>query len=278
MLSALLVDDEPLANERMRQLLVAHSGIEVVGTAGSVKAAQAMLEERPPDVVFLDVEMPGGRGFDLLLSMPASTQVVFVTAHEQYAVEAFAASAVDYLVKPVNPERLAETLRRLGKMAAILRAKSAAVGGDASLPDDEEADDATSSGEVDGRDGTTDVGFGDTISVPLRTKGRTALVPIGDIYWIESFRNYTRVGLMNPSRILFFRRRLGEWEADLPAGLFERLGKSLVVQIAMIQETEWKSRDETVLTFAADIEPLVIGRPAAMRLRDVLGEGGDEPA
>jgi len=75
MLSALLVDDEPLANERMRQLLVAHSGIEVVGTAGSVKAAQAMLEERPPDVVFLDVEMPGGRGFDLLLSFattPAS--------------------------------------------------------------------------------------------------------------------------------------------------------------------------------------------------------------
>jgi two-component system LytT family response regulator len=116
MLSALLVDDEPLANERMRQLLVAHSGIEVVGTAGSVKAAQAMLEERPPDVVFLDVEMPGGRGFDLLLSVPASTQVVFVTAHERYAVKAFAASAVDYLVKPANPERLAETLRRLGKM------------------------------------------------------------------------------------------------------------------------------------------------------------------
>ena len=276
MLSALLVDDEPLANERMRQLLVAHSGIEVVGTAGSVKAAQAMLEERPPDVVFLDVEMPGGRGFDLLLSVPASTQVVFVTAHERYAVKAFAASAVDYLVKPVNPERLAETLRRLGKMAAILRAKSAAVGGDASLPDDEEADDATSSGEVDGRDGTTDVGFGDTISVPLRTKGRTALVPIGDIYWIESFRNYTRVGLMNPGRVLIFRRRLGEWEADPPTGPFERLGKSLVVQIALIQETEWKSRDETVLTFAADIEPLVIGRPAAMRLRDVLGEGGDE--
>jgi two-component system LytT family response regulator len=278
MLSALLVDDEPLANERMRQLLVAHGGIEVVGTAGSVKAAQAMLEQRPPDVVFLDVEMPGGRGFDLLLTVPASTQVVFVTAHEKYAVEAFAASAVDYLVKPVNPERLVETMRRLGQRAAILQAKAAAVVDDAALLDDEEANDATASGAIDGHNGTTSVGFGDTISVPLRAKGRTALVPIADICWIESLRNYTRVGLMNPSRILFFRRRLGEWEADLPAGLFERLGKSLVVQIALIQETEWKSRDETVLTFAADIEPLVIGRPAAMRLRDVLGESSDDYA
>ena len=218
MLSALLVDDEPLANERMRQLLDAHGEVEVVGTAGSVKAAQAMLEQRPPDVVFLDVEMPGGRGFDLLLSVPEGTQVVFVTAHENYAVEAFATAAVDYLVKPVNPERLAETMRRLGEIAAIRRLKSVADGGDASLPDDEEADDATASAATDGRDGTTTVGLGDTISVPLRGKGRTALVPIGNICWIESLRNYTRVGLMNPGRILFFRRRLGEWEADLPTG------------------------------------------------------------
>jgi two-component system LytT family response regulator len=204
--------------------------------------------------------------------------VVFVTAHEKYAVEAFATSAVDYLVKPVNPERLAETIRRLGEIAAIQRLKSAATGGDASLPDDKEADDAddaTASAAAADRDSTTNVGPCDTISVPLRAKGRAAMVPIGDICWIESFRNSTRVCLMNPSRILFFRRRLGEWEADLPAGLFERLGKSLVVQLALIQETEWKSRDETVLTFAADIEPLVIGRMAAMRLRDVLGEGGD---
>jgi len=204
-----------------------------------------------------------------------------VTAHEKYAVEAFATSAVDYLVKPVNPERLAETIRRLGEIAAIQRLKSAAAGGDASLPDDEEADDAddaTASAAAADRDSTTNVGPCDTISVPLRAKGRAAMVPIGDICWIESFRNSTRVCLMNPSRILFFRRRLGEWEADLPAGLFERLGKSLVVQLALIQETEWKSRDETVLTFAADIEPLVIGRMAAMRLRDVLGEASDSLA
>ncbi len=248
----------------------------MVGTTGSVKAAQAMLEDRPPDVVFLDVEMPGGRGFDLLLSVPAGTQVVFVTAHEKYAVEAFATSAVDYLVKPVNPERLAETIRRLGEMAAIRRLKSAAGGGDASLPDDEEADDATASGAAADRDSTASLGLGDTISVPLQGKGRTAFIPIGDICWIESLRNYTRVGLMNPGRNLFFRRRLREWEAELPTGLFERLGKSLVVQIALIQETEWNSRDETVLTFAADIAPLVIGRLAAMRLRDVLSEGSDE--
>ena len=137
----------------------------MVGTAGSVEAAQAMLEDRPPDVLFLDLEMPGGRGFDLLLSVPAGTQVVFVTAHEKYAVEAFATSAVDCLVKPANPERLAETIRRLGEIAAIQRLKSAAGGGDASLPDDEEADDATASGAAADHDRVNKAGLGDTISV-----------------------------------------------------------------------------------------------------------------
>jgi DNA-binding LytR/AlgR family response regulator len=71
-----------------------------------------------------------------------------------------------------------------------------------------------------------------------------------------------------------FRRRLWEWEADLPAGLFTRLGKSLIVQLAAIKETEWKSRDETLISFGPGLAPLVIGRPAALRLQNLLaGEG-----
>jgi len=89
MVTALLVDDEPLANARMRELLAAHPEIDVIGVAGGLKAARDFLETRSPDVVFLDVEMPGGSGLDLLASVPNATQVVFVTARESMQCRRF---------------------------------------------------------------------------------------------------------------------------------------------------------------------------------------------
>ena len=271
MLTALLVDDEPLANERMRSLLRAHDDIEIVGTAGSVAAARRALESLRPDVVFLDVEMPGGMGLELLPSVPEGMQVVFVTAYEKYAVEAFAAAALDYLVKPVNPERLSETLRRLKKIADLQRLQPTAAGATSAGDDD----DPVESAAVPGGPGGT--ALGDTIYVRLRHSKRAAAVTIDHICWIESLQNYTRVCLRNPGRVLLFRRRLGEWEVDLPAGLFARLGRSVLVRTERIEETEWTSRNEKVLKFGAGIEPLVVGRLAALRLRDILdGEGGGE--
>ena len=95
MFTALLVDDEPLANARMRELLAAHPEIDVIGVAGGLDVARAFLKTRSPDVVFLDVEMPGGSGLDLLASVPDATQVVFVTARKKYAVQAFEVAALD---------------------------------------------------------------------------------------------------------------------------------------------------------------------------------------
>jgi len=275
MLTALLVDDEPLANERMRSLLRAHDDIEIVGTAGSVAAARKALESLRPDVVFLDVEMPGGTGLELLPSVPEGMQVVFVTAYEKYAVEAFAAAALDYLVKPVNPERLSETLRRLKKLADLQRLQPTAAGATRAGDDDDPVESAAVPG---GPGGTGGPALGDTIYVRLRYSKRAAAVTLNDICWIESLQNYTRVCLRNPGRVLLFRRRLGEWEAELPAGLFARLGRSILVRTERIEETEWTSRNEKVLKFGAGIEPLVIGRLAALRLRDILdGEGEGAP-
>ena len=274
MLTALLVDDEPLANERMRSLLGAHGDIEIVGTAGSVAAARKALESLRPDVVFLDVEMPGGTGLELLPSVPEGMQVVFVTAYEKYAVDAFAAAALDYLVKPVNPERLSETLRRLKKLADLQRLPPTAAGATSAGDDDDPVESAAVPGGPGGPGGTA---LGDTIHVRLRHSKRAAAVTFDRICWIESLQNYTRVCLRNPGRVLLFRRRLGEWEAELPAGLFARLGRSVLVRTERIEETEWTSRNEKVLKFGAGIEPLVVGRLAALRLRDILdGEGGGE--
>jgi len=277
MLTALLVDDEPLANERMRGLLADCGGVNCIGTAGSVATARKALEALAPDVIFLDMEMPGGTGLDLLPSVPEGTQVVFVTAYEKYALEAFAAAALDYLVKPVNPERLSETLRRVKRFADLQRLQPTAANEPSEPSPGEDVDDepvAIPAGPV----GPGESGPGDTIHVRLRHSRLLTALTIDRICWIESLRNYTRVCLRNPGRVVLFRRRLGEWEGDLPAGVFARLGRSLLVRTDAIEEIEWKSRNDKVLKFGAGIEPLVIGRLAAMRLRDILdGEGEGAP-
>ena len=112
-LSALLVDDEPTASQVLRKLLAVHPHIQAIGAATSVADARNFLQQQPADVVFLDVEMPSGLGLELLQHLDPTVKVVFVTASESYAVKAFNAGAVDYLVKPIDPERLADTVQRL---------------------------------------------------------------------------------------------------------------------------------------------------------------------
>lgn len=108
---ALIVDDETPARDELRYLLAAHADVEVVGEAAGPDAAIDLADKLRPDVVFLDVEMPGASG--LGTAPLINSTIVFVTAHERYAVDAFAVEAFDYLLKPVDPERLARVLERL---------------------------------------------------------------------------------------------------------------------------------------------------------------------
>jgi len=254
MISILLVDDEPLANRQMRALLAAFPEVELTGAADSLAEARACLATRMPDVVFLDVEMPGGTAFSLLPEIDDSTQVVFVTAHERHAVEAFAVAAVDYLVKPVAPERLAETLRRL----------TAPSGERAAAPNAE----AEAEAEADGDEAAA----GPLLKVPLRNSRQKTAIRVADICWIESLRNYTRVSLRSPPRLLIFRRRLGEWLADLPEETFARVSRFEVIHLALVSGTEWKSLGETTVFFGEDVAPLTLGRASILRLNVLLGE------
>ena len=257
MISILLVDDEPLANRQMRALLAAFPEVEITGVAESLAEARACLAARMPEVVFLDVEMPGGTAFSLLPEIDESTQVVFVTAHERHAVEAFAVAAVDYLVKPVAPERLAETLRRL----------TASSGDNAAARKDEAA------GEMEA-EAVDDAAAADPrLQVSLRNSRRKTLIRVAEICWIESLRNYTRVALHSPPRLLVFRRRLGEWLADLPEETFARVSRSEVIHLALVSGTEWTARGDTVVFFGSGVEPLTLGRVSTLRLSALLDEG-----
>lgn len=118
--SALLVDDEPLARDELRQLLQAAGGLDIVGECGNAVEAIAFIHRRKPDVVFLDIQMPRISGLEMLamLDPESMPQVVFVTAYDAYALQAFEEHACDYLLKPVDPARLAKTLVRLRQRAA----------------------------------------------------------------------------------------------------------------------------------------------------------------
>lgn len=112
-MKALIIDDERLARNELSRLLEAHPGIEVVGTAANADEAGRLIDDLRPDLLFLDINMPGRDGFQLLESLEQAPHVIFVTAYDEHAMQAFDVNALDYLLKPIDPERLAAAMEKL---------------------------------------------------------------------------------------------------------------------------------------------------------------------
>jgi two-component system LytT family response regulator len=243
MFRALLIDDEPPARDLLRRLLAVHaSQVEVVGEARSVSDAAEKCARLRPDLLFLDVQMPREDGFALLPRLtPPVPAIIFVTAYDQFAVRAFDVNAVDYLLKPIAPERLA---RALAKLAAGM----------------EEPSNASVAAPLQP---------GDTVF--LRADNFLRTVPVSALTHIEAEENYTRVHFTDGAPMLV-RRAMGEWEKLLPSPLFVRVDRSLIVNRAAVQRLEVVSRDIAHVHLAGDREPLVLARRASLRLRQALEE------
>src|SRR5258708_5830654 len=112
-MKAMIIDDEPPARRELRRLLTGFPWVDVVGEAGNIDQAAEMVETLTPELLFLDIQMPGGSGFDLLTRLEDVHQVIFTTAYDEHAVRAFKVDALDYLLKPIEPARLAEALGRV---------------------------------------------------------------------------------------------------------------------------------------------------------------------
>jgi two-component system, LytTR family, response regulator len=126
-MKALIVDDEALARRELRRLLADHPWVEITGEAANVVEAAAKVEALSPELLFLDIQMPGGTGFDLLTRLDRVPHVIFTTAYDQHAVRAFEVNALDYLLKPIEPERLAGALGRVKNANAVAVAERGAV-------------------------------------------------------------------------------------------------------------------------------------------------------
>jgi len=253
MITALLVDDEPKAIDRLAALLETFPGVDVIGTARDVGDAERFLTGRTPDVVFLDINMPGRPGFDLVSSVPPTSRIVFVTAHEDRALDAFRAGAVDYVLKPVDRDRLSITIDRLEAQLGPAR------------PEGQAGDGAA--GEEDAGEASGDTGH--SVRFSLAGGRGVETVQYTDIAWVEAIRNYSRVQTRD-RRPRIIRRTMAEWESILPAGKFGRISRSLIVQLAAIRSLQWQSRDQTMIVFQDVVAPLPIGRAATNRLKELL--------
>lgn len=250
MITALVVDDEPRAIAGLTELLESFSGVDVIGAARDVGDAERFLAGRTPDVVFLDIDMPGRLGFDLVPSVPETSRVVFVTAHEDRAIDAFRVGAVDYLLKPVDHDRLAVTIERVEGLLAVSRQTEA----DEAPPDDGAAEPMASAGGM--------------VRLAFAGGRREEIVSLADIVWVEGVRNDTRVQLRD-RRPGMVRRTMADWDSILPKPAFGRISRSLIVQVAAIRSTQWKSRLQTLVFFQGVAEPLPLGRAGTTRLKEL---------
>jgi two-component system LytT family response regulator len=126
-MKAMIIDDEPPARRELRRLLTSFPWVEIVGEAGNVDQAAEMVESLTPELLFLDIQMPGGSGFDLLTRLEDMPQVIFTTAYDEHAVRAFKVDALDYLLKPIEPARLTEALGRVRSSQAARTSRPDAI-------------------------------------------------------------------------------------------------------------------------------------------------------
>jgi two-component system, LytTR family, response regulator len=230
-LRVVIVDDEPLAIRAMRRLLAAHADVSIVGTADDLPGAIAIIRGTRPDLVLLDIELGRGNGFDVLAGLDPPPRIIFVTAHARYAVEAFAVAAADYLLKPVLPERLAESLARIARAAPPRQ------------------------------------------PLTLRMPGRTVVVEPQAIVALTAEGDFTRVHLAGQDSLLILRT-LTQFEEALPSPPFERISRSMILNLERVRHTASRGRDRAQVVLEGLEMPLPLGRVAALRLRAALASLG----
>jgi two-component system LytT family response regulator len=215
------VDDEPLARDRLKDLLAAEPDIEVIGEAGSGSAAVEAISGRRPDLVLLDVQMPGLDGFGVLRCTAGAhvPAVVFVTAHDEHAIRAFEVQAVDYVLKPVVAARLRVAVRR-----AVTRLRS--------TPPEERARAIERLRAGVAGEG----GAGDAERVPLKGGGGVTLVRAADIAWVQADGDYIRVHAGREVHAV--RQSLTAFVARLKAKGFLRIHRSCIVNLRHVRTIE----------------------------------------
>jgi|688.fasta_scaffold26157_4 two-component system LytT family response regulator len=205
-MKALIIDDERLARKELASLLEKHEGIEIVGEAANADEAETLIAEKRPDLLFLDINMPGRTGFELLESLDHAPQVIFVTAYDEHALKAFQVNALDYLLKPIDPERLDAALNKL----------AAAASSELGMPQREilrESD-----------------------QIFLKDGEKCWFVTLKDVRYLESEGNYVRVRFDDQKPLVL--RSLNKLEEKLDPLVFFRANRKHIINLRWVESIE----------------------------------------
>jgi len=236
--TAILVDDERLARKELRSMLAEHEIIDVVGEAGTVTQAAELVHAKTPDVVFLDIQLPGETGFDLLDKITPACKIIFVTAFDAYAIRAFEVNALDYLLKPINPARLAQAIERLTTHAPAPAPTARAL-------------------EYEDR-------------LFIEVDERSRFLKVSDIIVISAMGDYSQI-LSSDGQKSLVLKPLRHWEERLPAKHFTRIHRSTIINVDYVERVEsWFNRSYRVHIRQVD-EPLVMSRRYAAQFKTTFG-------
>ncbi len=235
-MKAIIIDDERLARQELKNLLSVHKEIEVVAECANAEEAKEKISVINPDVIFLDIQMPGKTGLELLEEISALPEVVFVTAYDEYAIRAFEINALDYLLKPVQPQRLAETIKKL------LNKESG-----------------------DKKENNTPLNENDQVFV--KDGEKCWFVSLNNIRLFESEGNYVRVYFDNFRPLIL--RSLNSLETRLPEKSFFRASRKHIINLKWVESIEtWFNGGLMVkLKGAQEVE---ISRRQAVKLKDIM--------
>ena len=234
-LKAIIVDDERLARKELRSLLAGHRSLEVLGEAQNVDQAIALIETSEPDVVFLDIQMPGESGFALLERVKPTFKVIFVTAFDSYALRAFEVNALDYLLKPINPARLARAIEKLSS--------------------NEDTGPPTIIRKLEYED-----------RLFIESDERSFFLKINSIVCVCAAGDYSEVMTAEGKKWLVLKP-LKEWEERLPEKYFSRIHRSTIINLDHVDRVEsWFNRSYQVYLKSIK-EPFTMSRRYAAKLK-----------
>lgn len=236
-LRALIVDDEPLARERLLGMLRHETSVEVVGECANGLDAVATIKNTPLDLVFLDMQMPGCDGMQVLAEIPAENRpgIIFATAHEEFALDAFEVQAIDYLLKPFDRERLQTALRRAQEFHRLRRPAAAEASPKVETANSEIPTPTPPPNPAQKNERLT-----------VKTDGRLVFLKADEIVWVEAADNYVVLHLTTGR--LMLRETMGAIEVRLGTTSFVRVNRSAIVHLDQIKEIQpAQHSDYTVL-------------------------------
>jgi two-component system, LytTR family, response regulator len=245
-IQTLIVDDEVLSRRGVELRLRTEPDFEILAQCGSGREALAAIQQYKPDLVFLDIQMPGMSGFEVLARLPQESLplIVFVTAYDQYAIQAFEARAIDYLLKPIDDARFATTLERVREH---VRARSAAGQRDRLMQIIAEI---TGCGELALDEllthGTKALESRRPEVLPIRQGRETVRVPVASIQWIDAAGDYMCIHAAGDTHIL--RGTMKELEEILDPKLFQRVHRSTIVNLRLVKSLRAHMNGEYFLT------------------------------